>query len=256
MSHHSNLKNPLSFPLVSIIFISLQFLTTVFTAESFRIRQFRCGHFQCRDRQMTLYSDEDLSSKPLSLRDRRKNKRAGKFDETREVLETKVAAAVESYLNMSPNEDGPSYITPLDFQLDKINNEHIKFYGFDNLFPNSNLGEVFDLNGNFRTAIRVAVRNDYYILDLSLSDEANSLIRDPRSTLMSNWINHSKEYTNLSQIFLEYGIKNINGDLFMKTLTALCGQSPHLFGSWIDIIGIKNRKISHSWYVLVHFFRL
>ena len=256
MLHDSNLKNPLSLPLVWIILLSLQFFATVITVESFQIKYASCGHFQCRDRHVTLYSDENLSSQPLSLRDRRKNRRTGKFDEARELLERKVAAATDSYLSLSPNEDGPSYITPLDLQLERIDNEHIKFYGFDSLFPDSNLGEVFDINSDFRTAVRVAVRNDYYIFDSTLSEEANSVIRDPRSTLMSNWINHSKEYTNLSKIFKEYSITNINGDLFMKTLTALCGQSPHLFGSWIDILGIKNRKISHSWCVLVHFLRL
>ena len=76
---------------------------------------------------MTLYSDENLSSQPLSLRDRRKNRRTEKFDEARELLETKVAAATDSYLSLSPNEDGPSYITPLDLQLERIDNEHIKF---------------------------------------------------------------------------------------------------------------------------------
>ena len=227
--------------------MSVRFFTSALVVNDFILGTFRSGYFQRRDNQVTMSSDENPLSQPLSLRDRRKNKRNGNFDETKGLLEAKVAAAAESCLSVSPNEDAPSYLIPVDLQFEKIENEHIKFYGFDNLFPTSNLGEVFDLDNDFRTAIRIAVRNDYFIFDSSLSEEANSVIRDPRSTLMSNWINHSKEYNNLSKIFLEYNITNISGDVFMRTMTALCGESPHLFGSWIDILGIKNRKISHSW---------
>ena len=83
-------------------------------------------------------------------------------------------------MNKIPNEDSPSYPTPLEFQEEKVENQHIKFYGFDTLFPDSNLGEVFDSNSAFRVAVRAAVRNDYFIFDATLTDEVNAMIRDPR----------------------------------------------------------------------------
>ena len=64
---------------------------------------------------------------------------------------------------------------------------------------------------------------------------------------MSNWMKHTPEYPHLTSVFVEYGVNNLLAGDFMKAMTSLCGFSPHVFGSWIDILGIKNREIQHSW---------
>lgn len=64
---------------------------------------------------------------------------------------------------------------------------------------------------------------------------------------MGNWKNHGPKFQNIDSIFFKYGITNLNGEEFINSLTDLCGLTDFTFGSWIDIIGIKNRNISHSW---------
>jgi hypothetical protein len=41
----------------------------------------------------------------------------------------------------SCNEDSPCYEIPIEFREDEISNKHIVFYGFDDLFPLSNIGK-------------------------------------------------------------------------------------------------------------------
>jgi len=38
------------------------------------------------------------------------------------------------------------------------------------------------------------------------------------------------------------------GDEFMDTIGALCGQAPTVSTHWMDIVGVLNRRIPHSWH--------
>lgn len=114
------------------------------------------------------------------------------------------------------NEDAPC------FQVDGvafIETNHIKFLGFDNLFPGSNLSERFDNSSDLRTAIRMAARADFFVPDQSLTAEVNALLIDPRSSLMSSW-RRRNSYSNLTSVFAEHSI-SLTGVVIFKPLSPL-----------------------------------
>jgi hypothetical protein len=117
--------------------------------------------------------DSNDSIPSNSLRDRRRKKRNGDFEKSITSAESPIESALKSYLSMSPNEDAPCFVTPS--QLEEIRNDHIRFYGFDTLFPASNLGELFDQNSVFRAALRMAARDDYYVQDATLTEKVRQL---------------------------------------------------------------------------------
>jgi hypothetical protein len=119
--------------------------------------------------------DSNDSIPSNSLRDRRRKKRNGDFEKSITSAESPIESALKSYLSMSPNEDAPCFVTPSQFQLEEIRNDHIRFYGFDTLFPASNLGELFDQNSVFRAALRMAARDDYYVQDATLTEKVRQL---------------------------------------------------------------------------------
>lgn len=111
-----------------------------------------------------------------SLRDRRRQKRSGESSQNTANTVELLDAIQNDCLGKPSNENSPLYTTPLEQQLEEINEEHVHFYGFDTLFPNSNLGEFFDKEGTFRTAIRMAAREDFFIPDSALTDEVSSTV--------------------------------------------------------------------------------
>jgi hypothetical protein len=119
--------------------------------------------------------DSNDSIPSNSMRDRRRKKRNGDFEKSITSAESPIESALKSHLSMSPNEDAPCFVTPSQFQLEEIRNDHIRFYGFDTLFPASNLGELFDQNSVFRAALRMAARDDYYVQDATLTEKVRQL---------------------------------------------------------------------------------
>lgn len=115
--------------------------------------------------------DSDDGIPRNSLRDRRRNKRNSDFEKSIISAEASIESQYASYLRMNSNEDAPCYVTPSEFQSEEVQNDHIRFYGFDTLFPSSNLGELFDQNSMFRTAVRMAARDDYYVQDATLTEK-------------------------------------------------------------------------------------
>jgi hypothetical protein len=113
--------------------------------------------------------DDEIPSS--SLRDRRRQKRSGEASQNNANTIEQLDAIQNDCLGKPSNENSPLYTTPLEQQLEEINEEHVIFYGFDTLFPNSNLGEFFDKERAFRTAIRMAAREDFFIPDSALTDE-------------------------------------------------------------------------------------
>jgi hypothetical protein len=87
------------------------------------------------------------NNEELSLRDRRKNKR-NKNIEFRAVTDTNSNTIGMHLLSKADNEEASCYLTPFELQQERIVNQHIKFYGFDDLFPLSNLGKCFVISSN------------------------------------------------------------------------------------------------------------
>ena len=208
------------------------------------------------------------------------------MDNERQRDAVKVEEKTLQGLSKPSNEEAEAYPVPSHLATDRITHTHIQFHGFDTLFPGSNLAELFDTNGTFREAIRTAAREDFFVNDDTLPPCANYALKDPRSTLMSSW-RRINDYHHLTQIFESYHVTNsivstttttptpttttpttaipstttssptttitndkpwLNGLHFISTLYSLCGSTPHVFGSWIDIVGIKNKRVHHSWH--------
>jgi len=167
--------------------------------------------------------------------------------------------------------------TTMNVQEQVINYPHVKYYGFDDLFPQAiqdtdsqfkTFSQLFHSSADFREQLRRAARVDFSVLfqqrDITTNNDnsekknkavSNLLVRDLKSTYMSYWrinreptLESQSEYPNISNVFLKFGLKNITGFEFISKLTSLCGNSPHVFGSWIDICGVKERLIPHSWH--------
>lgn len=157
----------------------------------------------------------------------------------------------KTYLSLNPNEDAPAFIVPEHYRADEEDiHNHVNFYGFADIFPangiGANISELFDISSTFRTSIRMAIRNDLYTYDKSLSSDINKLINDPSSSFMSSWTS-KREYPHLTEAFRSHDIP-ISGEEFIKNITTLIPRTKHMFGSFMDIIGVPNRKISHSWH--------
>ena len=111
-----------------------------------------------------------------SLRDRRLHRRSGESRQNAVNSVELLDAVQNTCLSTQSNEDSPVYITRQELQSEEIGEDHVTFYGFDTLFPGSNLGEVFDQERTFRAAIRMAAREDFYISDSALTDEVRAVV--------------------------------------------------------------------------------
>ena len=130
----------------------------------------------------------------------------------------------------------------------EIIGKHIEFYSLDELFPHCNISisKLFNSNSGFRSDLRIAARDDFFVPDEKLSVQANLALKDPRSTLMGSWRMNNNEYVHLSKVFQNYGC-NLSGKEFIEKFTSFC-NTPNSFGSWIDICGVKDKHVSHSWH--------
>ena len=223
-----------------------------------------------------------------SLRNRRKQKRDEIMDNERQRDAVKTEEKVLQGLSKPSNEEAEAYPVPAHLATDRITHTHIQFHGFDTLFPGSNLAELFDTNSTFREAIRMAAREDLFVNDDTLPPCANYALKDSQSTLMSSWrrVNDYHHLTQVFELYHVTNIVMstttttstttiesttpitttpistpsfattttptdgpwLTGPHFMSTLSSLCGNSPYVFGSWIDIVGVKNKRIHHSWH--------
>ena len=79
-----------------------------------------------------------------------------------------------------------------------------------------------------------------------MSDKANAAIRSLSSSLMVNWKASKTGYAAFTELFEQHGVAGLDGETFIQTLGALCGEEGH--GSLIDITGTGRRKERHSWH--------
>ena len=169
------------------------------------------------------------------------------------------------YSIQSPNEDAPCYVFPGDEEDSSAKTlvaegTHIKSISLDTLFPSLNFSEKFCSTKDFRDAIRNSMREDIFDSTPAyegMSEKARKMLLLPDSSLQGSW--NCKQFTDgradgetvrmqkLTKVLKEYlGEGAPSGDEFMETIGSLCGSKPSTH--WIDIVGITDRKIDHSWH--------
>jgi hypothetical protein len=73
-----------------------------------------------------------------------------------------------------------------------------------------------------------------------------SMIADGGCSVQSSW-KTVQDFPSLSGVFAANGVE-LDGREFVRSLSGLCGSTAHVFGSWIDIVGVKGRCVAHSWH--------
>ena len=130
--------------------------------------------------------------------------------------------------------------------------KHITYVSLDQLFPNLDFSHKFYTDGKFRDDLRNAMREDIFDSTPayeSMSEKARKILLMPDSSLQGSWsCNETALRMNkLTLVLRQYlGEESPTGDEFMETIGALCGSEPSYH--WIDIVGVMNRKIPHSWH--------
>ena len=143
-----------------------------------------------------------------------------------------------------------------------VSHAHFQQMSLDELFPNLNFSQTFYRNGTFREEIRQAIRNDIFCTTpayASLSPKVASFMLDDDSSLQGSWNCVPKDFVKeenspppLRMARLTTVLKDTlgedapTGDEFMMKIGGLCGVNPS--NHWIDIIGVKDRVVSHSWH--------
>ena len=135
---------------------------------------------------------------------------------------------------------------------DDDNVERFKQYSLESLFGHE-FSECFHNDADFRNSIRNNARLDFSFTDNTLSYEKNARINDPRASIMSSWKNNNNNYEFLTKYFIEKGFKNLSGKDFIGNLTQFCEKNNYnnddvTFGSFMDIIGIKDKRLPHAWH--------
>lgn len=144
----------------------------------------------------------------------------------------------------------------------EIHHLHVEYFSLDDLFPNLNFSKEFFTNGLFRQSIRVAMRKDVFFTTpayAELRPKVAAMMLDDDSSLQGTWNCIPKNIpvemidalplrmTRLTKVLNDFlGSKAPTGDDFMIAVGGLCGENPS--AHWIDIIGVKDRILSHSWH--------
>ena len=145
-----------------------------------------------------------------------------------------------------------------------------EFLSLDDLFgPDLGFSAKFNNDKSFRDELRMAIRRDifnttpFYAI---LSEKAASVLMLPDSSLEGSWRTRTnvgegevpfdglrmKLTTQvLQQAFqskqdTDNGPRIPTGDELMHAIGSLCGKKPSTH--WIDIFGVQDRAISHSWH--------
>jgi hypothetical protein len=141
-----------------------------------------------------------------------------------------------------------------------INHAHFEFLAFDDIFPNLDFSKHFFTDGEFRQSLRVAMRKDIFYTTAAytnLPPKIATMMIDDDSSLQGTWnciprqmdpnISPSIRMKRLTQVLQDkLGFGAPTGDEFMMKIGSLTGKTPSFH--WIDIIGVKDRKIMHSWH--------
>jgi len=156
-----------------------------------------------------------------------------------------------------------------------IGHNHFEQLSLDHLFPNLNFSEKFCTDQSFRDGIRHAMRNDIFYSTpayANLSPKVAELMLDDDSSLQGSWnciplqnreLDVEEKMGNeehdippsppplrmarlTSVLRKTLGPNAPSGDEFLMNIGCLCGVHPS--NHWIDIIGVKDKIVSHSWH--------
>ena len=169
--------------------------------------------------------------------------------------------AVEEVKIQDPNQDAPVFDSEELFDTvpgPVISHPHVETLSFDDVFPKTEgFSELFSSNKDFRDGIRNAMRQDIFDATpayAGMSEKARRMLLLPDSSLQGSWKCEGrpesdgelrmKKLTGVLKMHL--GEEAPTGDEFMDTVGSLCGSKPQTH--WIDIVGITDRKINHSWH--------
>lgn len=131
------------------------------------------------------------------------------------------------------------------------------FMSLDDLFG-AELGfsAVFNSDTNFRRALREAIRKDIFSTTpyyANLSDKVASLLLLPDSSLEGSWRRAADYPTKEIRMKQTTGVLKdalgdnaMTGDELFAKIGGLCGSKPSTH--WIDIFGVQDRKLNHSWH--------
>ena len=153
--------------------------------------------------------------------------------------------------------------TPVPEATTPVAGPHFEFVSLDSLFPNIGFSDLFSESSDFRQAIRTAMRTDVFYSTpafASLSPKATAFMLHDDSSVQGSWQcsggrwedrRESNEggsrMTELTTVLSQYlGSTAPTGDELMDAVGALCGTKPSTH--WIDIRGVQDRQISHSWH--------
>ena len=129
-----------------------------------------------------------------------------------------------------------------------------EFYSLDDLFG-SDIGfsQRFNTDAQFRKDLRAAIRQDIFDTTpfyANLSEKAASILLLPDSSLEGSWrmpetMDRMQQTTRVLKTVL--GPQAPTGDEFVQAIGNLCGSKPTTH--WIDIYGVQDRTINHSWHL-------
>ena len=142
--------------------------------------------------------------------------------------------------------------------LDDTRFQHVQFKSLSEIFPDceNDFSLEFDRNTAFRNELRAALREDVFDstpMYMNMPDKARQVLLLPDSSLQGSWKCHVEDDNNptrmvkLTKILREYlGEGAPTGDDFMNAIGSLCGNNPTTH--WIDIVGVLDRRVPHSWH--------
>ncbi|KAL3804404.1 hypothetical protein HJC23_011332 [Cyclotella cryptica] len=210
-----------------------------------------------------------------STREVEKRRAPHQFDHTKEEARPFLDDPVAIVQSQSANEDAPSYVFSGDevenLQLTVVADEsHLIHMSLDELFPNLQFSEKFNADGEFRDSLRSAMREDIFDSTpayMGMSEKARRMLLLPDSSLQGSWnckqfvemaatANGDREENSSQPQLRMRKLTNVlksslgesapTGDEFMEKIGSLCGSKPSTH--WIDIVGIVDRRIPHSWH--------
>jgi hypothetical protein len=159
--------------------------------------------------------------------------------------------------SQSDNEDAPTFVfedTVEDTQTLIPEGSHLISMALDDLFPNLQFTDKFCSDAEFRNSLRNAMREDIFDSTPSysgMSEKARKMLLLPDSSLQGSWrcnpVNGEGRMQKLTNVLKSnLGDSAPTGDEFMEKIGSLCGSKPSTH--WIDIVGIVERRIPHSWH--------
>ena len=182
------------------------------------------------------------------------------FDHTKAEARPFVDDPAAIIKSQSNNEDAPMYefedADARDAQQPALiipEGSHLIFKSLDELFPNLHFSDKFCSNRDFRNSLRNAIREDIFDSTpayATLSEKAKKMLLLPDSSLQGSWRCCASDDLRMKKLTdvlkSNLGDNAPTGDDFMNSIGSLCGSKPSTH--WIDIVGIVERCIPHSWH--------